>query len=503
LAGAGRRTAERIVVAGGGVAGLSAALALAAAGRRVTLCEAQPRIGGKARRLPSPAGPVNGGPTVFTMRGVFEELFAAAGARLEDHVTLHAEAVLARHAWSDGSTLDLFADPARSEAAVAEFAGPRAADELRAWTARARLLFEAFEGPVMRNPRPTPFGVALAAARDGRRLLPAIAPLSTLWGATDRAFSDPRLKQLFARYATYVGGSPYLSPAILALIWRAEAAGVWRVKGGMAALAEALGALAAERGAEIRTGAPVAEIELAGGRVSGVRLADGERLPAEAVVFNGDPGALGAGLLGPAVRGAAPALERAKRSLSAWVWTFAAAPEGFGLEHHTVFFGEDYRAEFADIFERRHTPRSPTLYLCAQDRGAGLPPPSGPERLMMILNAPADGDGPPPDREEIEACQTRVFERLRRMGLRLAEPDPATALTTPWDFAKLFPGTGGAIYGAAPHGSFATFRRPMTRTRAPGLYLAGGGAHPGPGVAMSCLSGRLAAEAIMTDPVST
>ncbi len=89
------------------------------------------------------------------------------------------------------------------------------------------------------------------------------------------------------------------------------------------------------------------------------------------------------------------------------------------------------------------------------------------------------------------------------MGLILTPPDPAAALTTPAEFARLFPGTGGAIYGAAPHGKMATFRRPMTRTKLPGLYLAGGGAHPGPGVAMACLSGRLAAAAIMTDRVST
>jgi 1-hydroxycarotenoid 3,4-desaturase len=122
---------------------------------------------------------------------------------------------------------------------------------------------------------------------------------------------------------------------------------------------------------------------------------------------------------------------------------------------------------------------------------------------MMILNAPADGDAPPPSTEEIETCQRRIFARLARMGLTLEEPDPASAVTTPEDFARLFPGTGGAIYGAAPHGTFATFRRPMTRARPPGLYLAGGGAHPGPGVAMSCLSGRLAAAAILSDRIST
>jgi 1-hydroxycarotenoid 3,4-desaturase len=220
-------------------------------------------------------------------------------------------------------------------------------------------------------------------------------------------------------------------------------------------------------------------------------------------VFNGDPAALGAGLLGPGVRGVAPVLRPEERSLSAWVWTFAGAPKGFELAHHTVFFGGDYRREFAELFRDRCPPSDPTVYVCAQDRGLGRPLPEGPERLLMIMNAPADGERGRPRPEEIERWTTRVFGRLADSGLELTAPDPETALTTPAEFAALFPATGGAIYGAAPHGTMATFRRPMTRTRVPGLYLASGGAHPGPGVAMSCLSGQLAAAAILQDLAST
>jgi 1-hydroxycarotenoid 3,4-desaturase len=124
-----------------------------------------------------------------------------------------------------------------------------------------------------------------------------------------------------------------------------------------------------------------------------------------------------------------------------------------------------------------------------------------PERIFCLVNAPPTGDVRRFDPKEIEPCATRTFDHLARCGLRVA-PEAMT-VTTPADFARLFPATGGALYGRAPHGWRASFQRPGVRTRLPGFYLAGGSVHPGPGVPMAALSGRAAAACLVADLAST
>ncbi len=145
---------ERVVVIGAGMGGLAAAIRLAAAGCAVTLIEAQAAPGGKMRALPSPAGPIDAGPTVLTLRQVFDDLFALAGQRLDDQLTLIPQPVLARHWWPDGSRLDLTGDTKADASAIASFAGEDEARAFRRFDTLAQSLHAAFEGPVMQAPRP-------------------------------------------------------------------------------------------------------------------------------------------------------------------------------------------------------------------------------------------------------------------------------------------------------------------------------------------------------------
>ncbi|MBC6407564.1 MAG: phytoene desaturase [Rhodobacteraceae bacterium] len=490
----------RAVVIGAGIGGLAGAVRLAAAGMHVTVLERHGHLGGKIRTVPSAAGPVDAGPTVLTLRHVFDDLFQAAGARIEDYVTLVPQEILARHFWPDGSQLDLFADRVASLDAIHQFAGSKSAEEFRRFSDRCAHLFDGFDAPMMQAAEPA-LGELSRHVMSCPNLIAPMAPLSTLAGLLKRQFSDPRLAQLFGRYATYVGGSPYRSPALLALIWQAEAAGVWVVKGGIHRLTEALGEVATGLGAEIETHTHVDRIEVQGGRAMGVRLIGGRWIPADVVLFNGDPQALATGLLGDAARDVAKQTETLPRSHSARVYSFAAEVSGPDIAHHNVFFDADPRSEFDDLAAGQ-LPSAPTLYLCAEDRGLASSPPDL-ERFEIIANAPASRDAAGDDSGEVAIWHQMIMQKMARFGVRFSPMPAPSAITTPAIFGEMFPGSNGALYGQTPHGLTAAFQRPTARTSISGLYVAGGGTHPGAGVPMATLSARHAVAAILSDRTST
>ena len=238
-------------------------------------------------------------------------------------------------------------------------------------------------------------------------------------------------------------------------------------------------------------------IERQGDGTFNVHLRSGARHHVRTVLFNGDPAALGRGLLGPDVTGAVKMRNLTARALSAWVWAFAAQPRGRDLAHHNVFFNTHYHREFQAI-ESDEMPADSALYVCAQDRSGGATP-GGIERFEIILNGPAATPGRRRDLEEYRKCLTHTFTTLSGRGLHFDQIPNREALSSPSDFAARFPGSDGSLYGQSPHGMLASFRRPLVRSRIPGLYLAGGGVHPGAGLPMAATSGRLAAEAILKD----
>jgi 1-hydroxycarotenoid 3,4-desaturase len=509
---------HRVVVVGAGVGGLVSALLLAARGLDVTLLERAHEPGGKMRAVLAGGLPIDSGPTVFTMRWVFDQIFAAAGTSVDAQLSLSPLNVLARHHWPQRSdevaSLDLFADRDRSAEAIGDFSGAAEARRFLRFCDEAARLYRTLEAPYIRSDKPSFFQMVGDLGPRGLAILAGLGPFATLWRRLGHHFRDPRLRQLFGRYATYCGGSPWAAPATLALVAHVEMAGVWRISGGMHELARTLARLAQGRGARIQYGAQVNEIVLRDGHVHGVSYRTGDTdqtVEADSVVFNGDASALPLGLLGAAVGRAAPGMTPLRRSLSALTFSLAARAEGQPLAMHNVFFQSDYASEFADI-GRGRLPRAGTVYVCAQDRADDgsrfIGAASDPEPLFCLINAPAVGDLDTGalDAQEIETCERTSFALMRRCGLTVTSQ--AQVVTTPRDFHRMFPATGGALYGPGfsdriTGGWMTLFRRGSAHTPVPGLYLAGGSVHPGPGVPMAAMSGQLAAATLLAHLDST
>ena len=487
---------------GAGMSGLSAAIVLAAAGLRVVVIEAAEAPGGKLRQVVVDGRAFDAGPTVLTMKWVFDELLARCGTSLADEVGLVGLDVIARHYWRGGARLDLFADVRESRRAISDFAGAREAAGFQRFTDDSARVYRLLERSFIDARRPNPVSLSARIGFDRPASLMALKPFSTLWSTLGSYFADPRLLQLFGRYATYCGSSPFQSPATLMLVAHVEQAGVWTVKGGMHALALRLCEIARNLGVDFHFGERVQTIETdaSGTMVAGVTTNRQRHLRTGSVIYNGDFAALD-GLLG---RPQAARRQDAQRSLSALVSCGFAVPEGVPLAHHSVFFSDDYEAEFSAIFKDGRPPADPTVYVCAQDRtaagmvGEGIEE-HAPERLYCLMNMPANGDIHAYRESEIDQCLSSMKRRLERNGLRVDLRQAPLSITPPDQFHRLYPGTGGALYGRASHGWMASFQRPAARGPLRGLYLAGGSVHPGPGVPMAALSGKIAAEQLMKE----
>ncbi|MEM7198247.1 MAG: FAD-dependent oxidoreductase [Pseudomonadota bacterium] len=194
------------IVIGAGIGGLSAALRLAAHGYSVTVFEQNSAVGGKIRQVSSAVGPIDTGPTVVTMLDIFENLFAETGADLHDYVQLGSNLMIARHFWSDGMQFDLFRDVDRNAAEIENTFGPKSAQQYRHFERQTLAMYRAFDAPVMRSGKINLFSAGKAVLSN-----PSIWPVMlkrNLDSYLRSCFSEPRLRQLFGRYATYVGGSP-------------------------------------------------------------------------------------------------------------------------------------------------------------------------------------------------------------------------------------------------------------------------------------------------------
>nr|MBV6631036.1 phytoene desaturase [Oceanococcus sp. HetDA_MAG_MS8] len=487
-----RQTRPHVAVIGAGIGGLVASLELARRGYRVTVLEAAPKLGGKAHYREVQGHRIAMGPTVLTMRWIFDQIFSAAGSDFSRICQPQPCLRIARHFWDAGSPLDLYPDRDRNTAAIAAFAGRREAKAYVDFAAHTQMVYQSMRRGFLETAQPHPMRLGLQDGLGGLARLWRSRPMHRYWSVLSDFFADPRLRQLFGRYATYAGSNPFQATAALALISHVEECGVWRLQGGMPALAQALAALAKQHQAELLPNSPVTAIHGAAGHWT-LERQDEPSLHVQAVIYNGELAALEQGLLGEVAQAACTAPKGP--ALAALTWALRARIHGQTLAHHNVFFGADYQREFEQIFSQQCLPDNPTVYLCAQQRNDQEPADSATqartESMLLLSNAPA---GSAPD---LELGLERVCERLGSCGLHIHIE--AMEAWSPQDYAKRFPASRGAVYGPPMHGWRSSFSRPSARSRIPGLYLCGGGVHPGPGLPMVALSGQFAAQAVDAD----
>ena len=483
---------SRVVVVGAGVGGLAAAARLAALGHEVTVCEASEQVGGKLGLYERDGFRFDTGPSLVTMPYVFRDLFAATGgwpAGLE----LTPLEPLARYRFADGTGFDASSD-LDVHCARLDALRPGNGDDWRAFSARARRVWEASRGPFLESALSGPAAVARLALRRPRDIA-AVAPHRSLRALGARSLRDPRLRTYLDRYATYTGSDPRRAPAALASVPFVEQEyGGWYVPGGLRRLGEAVSDRAVERGARVRLGTRVARIERTGRRVSGVRLADGGRLPADVVVANADAASVYGGLVDS--RSAARRLARATPSLSGFVLLLAVQGRTPGLAHHNVLFPADHDAEFDDVFGARARPvADPTLYVSAPDDPAVRP--DGHEAWFVLVNAHRHGTGPGAVDWRApglaDGYRDHLLDLLAARGLPVRDRVLWSHALSPADLEERTGAVGGAIYGTSSNGAAAAFLRPANRSPVPGLFLVGGSSHPGGGLPLVTLSAQIVA----------
>ncbi len=438
------------------------------------------------------------GPTLITMPFVFEQFFASVGEQFSDHVKLRRVDPACQYRWDDGSVLDLPFDADAVPDAIERFA-PGDGASVRRYLQQAREIYELTKNIFIFSPfdgykeffRPKNFS-----------LLPKLGRLkftSKLHDVHASMFRDKRVIQLFDRFATYNGSSPYEAPATLMVIpWVEIGLGAWYPEGGIYSIAEAITRLAVSRGVRIHRNTRVTSIRTFHGAASGIELEDGSFVRADHVVSNADVYVTRTKLLGKALP------QPTDLSCSGLVMLMSVNRENYSLQQHNILFSNDYAGEFENIRTELRPRKNATIYI---SRAAHAEPNSAPldrESWFVLVNAPPKGVAPNLDPEHAsvwkgheEEQAGEVLERMEAFGL--SPHVRQQIIRTPDTMATEWSSYRGALYGSSSNSMFSAFLRPRQRsTDVANLWYVGGSSHPGGGVPLVVTSGMIAADLILS-----
>jgi phytoene desaturase len=486
---------KSVIIIGAGLGGLSAAIRLAKSGYSVTVLEKNAEVGGKVNSIEADGYRFDTGASLLTMRHVLEELFEFCGKRIEDYLEIVSCDPICRYFWSDGTQFDASQNIEKTEREIEKLA-PDDVANFHNYLADSRRKYEIAEKTFLAHSlNDLPQLLRPKYIKD----LFAISSLKTLDKHNRKYFSSAKLQQLFNRFATYNGSSPFKTPAIFALISYAEfGLGAWYAKGGMYEIPKALGQLAVELGVKIYTESAVEKIIIENGKAIGV-IANGETLRGDSIVANSDAIETYRNLIEKKDRRiySDAKLENREPSSSGFVLLLGMKKKFPQLAHHNIFFSDDYKAEFDAIFKQKIPAPNPTIYICATSRTDETQAPAGHENLFVLINAPYTNSQTNWEKEKHD-YRNLIIKKLEDFGLSdLNNSIDFERIITPADFEQKYNANRGSIYGISSNGVFSAFMRVPNKARdIENLYFAGGATHPGGGIPLVLLSGKMAADLI-------
>jgi len=483
------------IVVGGGIGGLSAAIHLASNGQSVCLLEKNKVVGGKCDALQWEGYHFDLGPSVLTLPHYLEELFTTAHRKLEDYLTIEPVEPGCRYFFSDRSVFDAPGKMALFEKALAE-TFPAEIEGFVRFRKYLQALWDISGPAFLDNPplwpalRAIPWGKAI---RNGLDLRP-----TSMMNKLDQYFKDHRLKQLFGRFATYNGSSPYQAHANFNVIAYAELAyGSWRCRGGMKSLVQALEKLALDCGVEQHTSCSVRKVSFdAKGKTTGVQTGEGLFIASPSVVVNQDAvTCLTSDMLDqhPKHKKWVKKWGRREPSSSAFVLLLALDRKHSDLACHNVLFSSDYAQEFKELFDQPTALSNPTVYVSIPSHAEERLAPPGGEGWFVLVNAPSLEKYQTWETEEYANKIVKIL--LERTSLKESEIKWRKCIHPPF-YQEQYGAHQGSLYGMSSNRMLDAFlRAPNTVKSAPGLFFCGGSAHPGGGIPLVIKSGRFAAEA--------
>ena len=479
---------DHVVVVGAGLGGLSAALRLAGAGRRVTVLEREDVPGGRAGLLTDSGYAFDTGPTVLTMPDLIADAFDCVGEEMSDWLTLDPVSPLYRARFADGTSMDVHADVEAMCAELETVVGPDEAAGYRRYvdfvSELYRLEMRDFIDRNIDSPLSLvrPSLVRLAAIGGFRRLAPKV----------EQFLKDDRTQRVFSFQAMYAGLSPYDALAIYAVIaYMDSIAGVFFPRGGMHAVPRAMAAAAEKHGVDFRYGTEVTGIERRGRRATAVLTADGGRVPCDAVVLNPDLPVAYRDLLGEQPW----SVRRLRYSPSCYLMLAGSSASYGEMAHHNIHFGSAWRQVFREIIDEGRVMSDPSVLVTNPTRSDPSLAPEG-RHIYYVLFPTPNLDAPIDWVAEAPRYRDHVLETLEKRGYSgFGDAIEVEHVTTPLDWGRLGMERGAPFAAAHSFTQTGPFR--PHNIWGENVVFAGSGTQPGVGVPMVLISGRLAAERIL------